>query len=76
MSRLKISSANVNNYFSLRPLLSKDELIAFKSSIDEYTDYLFDDAFREKKEDRRIYHERHKNFIKKESKIAFQVVRG
>ena len=30
MSRLRISSANINSYFSLRPLLSKNDLITFK----------------------------------------------
>ena len=46
MSQLKITSANVNNYFSLKPLLLENGLEAFKSSVDEYTDYLLNDAIR------------------------------
>jgi hypothetical protein len=46
MSRLKITSANVNSLFSLKPLSAESELYDFKSSHDEYTDYLLNDAIR------------------------------
>ena len=50
MNRLKITSANVNSLFSLKPLSVESELYTFKSSVDEYTDYLFNDAIRSLKD--------------------------
>ena len=46
MNQLKITVSNLKNYFYLEPLSIQSKLQAFKSSIDEYTDYLLNDANR------------------------------
>ena len=46
MSRIKIALANANRYFDLEPLSTQSKLQEFRCSIDEYTDYLMDDAIR------------------------------
>ena len=46
MNQIKITVFNLKNYFYLEPLSLQSKLQSFKSSIDEYTDYLLNDAKR------------------------------
>lgn len=46
MSRINITSKNASSYFYFNKLISKTSFGSFKCHIDEYNDYLFNDAIR------------------------------
>jgi GNAT superfamily N-acetyltransferase len=48
--RLKITANNVENYFYLEPFASAEAVVLFKCPIDEYNEWLFQDAIRSQKD--------------------------
>jgi GNAT superfamily N-acetyltransferase len=49
-SRLKITANNAGNYFYLEPFTPKEMVVSFKCPIDEYNEWLFQDAIRSQKD--------------------------